>query len=309
MTRLQYVIGFLFVALSTSCATYERSFSETLSTIPETQKKPVYRLDLSRQNLKHPPANLASCTSLKMLNLSGNVGLDLEAILDEIANPEVLEILILDSLQLKEIPSNIKRFTHLKHLSLNHNPAADFDAIFNTVKDLPIAFLNLQHNTLKKLPEALTNLQELNSINLNHNRLHSGESYTTLSLLPKLSSLWLTHNELVTLPPEIGQLRPLRNLYIEHNQLTSFPLEITQLKRLWVLHAGHNLFEEIPLELSKMKILILLHLNNNKIHHISEAFASKKHSIKGIILNNNALSAADKKRWAREFDAYFIASF
>ena len=309
MTRLLYVIGLLCVVLLTSCATYERSFSETLTAIPKMQKHPVYRLDLSHQNIKQAPENLASCTSLKMLNLSGNIGIDLAVFFNEIPNPEALEILILDSLQLKDIPSNIKRFKHLKHVSFNHNPKADFEAIFNTVKNLPIAFLNLQYNALEKLPEALINLQELNSINLNHNRLHSGENYSTLSHLPQLSSLWLTHNELATLPPEIGQLGALRNLYIEHNELTGFPSEITQMERLWVLHAGHNLFEEIPMELSQMEILILLHLNNNKIHHIPEVFASKKHSVKGIILDNNALSDVDKKRWARAFDAYFIASF
>lgn len=309
MTRLLFVIGFLCIVLLTSCATYKRSFSKTLTAIPETQRQPLYRLDLSHQNIKQTPENLASCASLKMLNLSGNVGINLEAFFNEIPNPEALEILILDSLQLDDVPSNIKRFSNLKHLSLNHNPKADFETIFNTIAHLPLAFLNVQHNAMEKLPETLIKLQKLNSINLNHNRLHSGENYNTLSHLPELSSLWLTHNELTTLPPEIGRLGALRNLYIEHNELTGFPSEITQLERLWVLHAGHNGFEEIPLELSEMKILILLHLNNNKIHHISEAFTSKKHSIKGIILDNNALSDADKKRWAREFDPYFIASF
>ncbi len=309
MTRLHYIILLLGLLLLGSCGTYKRSFSETLKEIPATSKKPIYRLDLSHQNLLEAPEKIEELAHLKMLNLSANVGLNLEEFFEKISNPERIEILILDSLQLTVVPQNIKRFTHLKHLSLNNNPKADFNAIFKTVNTLPITFVNLQNNALKELPPAIGDLKDITHINLSYNRLHSGQVYTILTMLPKLNSLWLNHNQFTELPPEIGQLSSLRNLYIEHNALTDLPEEITGLSKVWVLHAGHNQFKEIPTALSRMKILLLLHINNNRIHTIPEEFASKKHSIKGIIVDNNALSDADKKRWSKEFDHCFISSF
>ena len=309
MIRLRCIILLLGLLLLESCNIYKRSFSETFKEIPEATKKPIYRLDLSHQNFLEAPEKITELSHLKMLNLSANVGLDLEKTFEKISNPERLEILILDSLELREVPHNIKRFTHLKHLSLTNNPQADFTTIFKTVHTLPISFVNLQNNALEELPPALGQLKDITHINLSHNRLHLGQAYTILAMMPKLNSLWLTYNELKELPPEIGQLSPLRNLYIEHNALTDLPEEITDLKKVWVLHAGHNQFKEIPTVLSRMKILLLLHINNNHIHTIPEEFASKKNSIKGIILDNNALSDADKKRWAKEFNHCFISSF
>jgi len=309
MTRAFLILAILGLLSATSCQTYKRSFGTTYTSYKEAQNKTIYRLDLSYQNLTEAPDFLDKCEDLIMLNLSGNTALDIAAFFKGIPNPEQLEILILDSLQLEKIPESIARFTHLKQLSINHNPTADFNQIFETLAPLPLEFLNLQGNAITELSPQIVQLHSLQSINLSHNSLAAGINYERLSQLPQLESLWLTSNNLGTLPPEIGLMSSLRNLYIEHNNLSELPEEMSQLSKVWILHAGHNNFKELPVVFTKMKGLLLLHANNNGIEKIPENYAQDHYSLVGLVMNYNALSETDIARWTKEFSGFFLASF
>ncbi len=50
----------------------------------------------------------------------------------------------------------------------------------------------------------------------------------------------MRHNELTSLPAEIGQLKKLTWLSLWGNNLTSLPAEIGQLKNLTTLYLGYN---------------------------------------------------------------------
>jgi len=54
---------------------------------------------------------------------------------------------------------------------------------------------------------------------------------------------------LISLPPEIGELKNLTCLHISHNQLISLPLEIVELEHINVLELGGNPFENLPIEI------------------------------------------------------------
>lgn len=297
--------AFLFLL---GCNTYKNSFGETYTSI-HTDYTKVYRLDLSHQNLNQIPVEISKCIELRMLDLSGNTDLDLEHTLNQIPAPEVLEILILDSLMIQELPSAIHRFTSLRHLSLNNNPSANFNTICGVLSPMKLEFLSLKSNNLDVLPDNLGSIHSLKSLNLSNNKVGNDRDFIILSALPNLEALWLTNNTITELPTSISGLSSLKSLFIEHNQLVDLPNEFTKLDRLWKLHAGHNRFKELPIELAHMPFLILLHINDNEISSISDDFAGKQVSLSGIIMDNNKLTKEQKLRWSTVFKGSFVNSF
>jgi len=299
------IIGFLLQG----CSTYKRSFGPTPTDIDLGQRDKIYRLDLSNQDISAKLDQLVILQNLRMLNISGIAPADVERALDKIGNPEVLEVLILDSIGLQVLPNSIQRFKNLLHLSLNNNPNLDLGNTLELVEDLPIMFLNLQYNHLDQIPKHIAKLTTLKEINLSHNQITGPESFNSLAALPNLHSIWMTDNQLQALPQEIGKLSALRNLYLEHNQLSSLPASIASLKKVSVMHLGHNAFIQLPLEIMDMPGLMLLHVNNCLITDIPIDFANRKYSLKSIIMDNNDLSVVDKKFWRKEFRGFFVASF
>ena len=143
---------------------------------------------------------------------------------------------------------------------------------------------------------------------MGNNNITHGSTFTHLATLPKLYSLWLSNNNLKELSPEIGLLVQVNNLYLGHNHLSSLPSEMKTMKDVWVIQAEHNDFTSLPEVFIDMPSLFSVHLNNCKIDTIPDAFASKKYSMKGLLLDNNLLSNADKKRWEAALSNFFLLS-
>ena len=304
-------IYFILLIGFNSCNTYKTFYKTTKSTIDSnTSKAKIYRFNFKTYNFNIAKDNLRQLKDLRMLNLSGTTkNVDtLNLLLNEIPNPKQLQVLILDSLDLTTLPIAIQRFTHLKQLSLNNNPQLNLDKVFTDLKDLPIAFLNLQHNHLTKLPASIQYIETLVDLNLSRNNLTDTKTFTYLAQLDRLRSLWLNDNNLTALPNTISQLHQLRNLYFEHNNVENLPKDFYKMKKVWVIHAGHNKFNSLPEQFSKMKALLLLHINNCNISEIPEAFNSKKISLFGLIIDNNNISEADKIKWQKTFRKFFILS-
>jgi Leucine-rich repeat (LRR) protein len=66
-----------------------------------------------------------------------------------------------------------------------------------------------------------------------------------------LEELNLEKNNLVTLPPEIGQLHRLQKLNLSNNKLTVLPPEIGGLKKLQKLDINHNKLTALPSEIGQ----------------------------------------------------------
>jgi len=299
----RWIMIWLIGILVSGCETYKTFYGEVGQ---DTTNAELRRIDLSYQQLQTIP-DFSQIKELRMLDLSGNTALDIEATLQAIPNPEQLQVLRLDSLNLSKLP-NLRRFNNLKQLSLIHNPDLVWDTVFRSLSDLNLAFLNLKHNGISALPSSITQLNTIRDLNLSHNHLIDIESYRYLSELPALYNLWLDHNKLRELPKTIGLLDQVAYLYINNNQLTALPEEFTGLKGIWVLHMGHNNFTELPEVLTEMKRLFLIHANNNRIAVLPEAYFTEDFSIMALILDKNQLPEEERTRIKKHFCNFFLLS-
>ncbi len=231
---------------------------------------------------------------------------EIETVIKELSHPERIRVLQLDSLNLKALPKNILKLSKLEHLSLVYNPKLNFDKELHQIENLPLVFLNLSSNKLTSIPKAIPNFKKLEDLNLSYNRIHKGADYEILAKLEKLSLLWLQHNQLDEIPPEIGTISGLKRLFLDHNNLKNLPDKLQQIKHLRVVHIGHNLIETYPVVFNKMRSLVLVHLNNNKISNLSKAYAKEKFCSKGLVLTDNPLDATEKKWIRKNFKNYFL---
>lgn len=83
--------------------------------------------------------------------------------------------------------------------------------------------------------------------------------------LTNLTSLRLHYNQLTSMSSEIGQLTNLTNLYLHRNSLTSVPPEIGQLARLVNLHLYNNQLTSLPPEIGQLANLNCLYLISNRL--------------------------------------------
>ncbi|WVQ83665.1 glucose-repressible alcohol dehydrogenase transcriptional effector [Cryptococcus sp. DSM 104549] len=102
----------------------------------------------------------------------------------------------------------------------------------------PWTGLDLGGIRLKRLSTALFSFNHITSLYINHNALTSIPS--AISQLRQLTLLDATGNELTSIPPEIGVLSKLKELLLFDNHLTSLPYEIGTLYQLETLGIEGN---------------------------------------------------------------------
>ncbi|KAI1120633.1 glucose-repressible alcohol dehydrogenase transcriptional effector [Nemania abortiva] len=85
-----------------------------------------------------------------------------------------------------------------------------------------------------------------------------------------LTEVYLSSNQLTSLPPAIGQLRSLRLLDVSHNQITHLPPELGMCTPLRQLLLFNNLIRSIPYELGALHFLELLGIHGNPLDNDSK---------------------------------------
>lgn len=86
----------------------------------------------------------------------------------------------------------------------------------------------------------------------------------------RVTGLFLSNQNINTLPFELFSLTGLKNLVLDHNKLTSIPSEISRLRYLTQLNLHHNQLETISDKIGSLIHLRELDLSENKLYEIPD---------------------------------------
>ena len=189
---------------------------EWLTTLRRNNINPVELL-LSRNNLKHIPANLSSFTHLHILHLSRNNIVFVPA--DLFSLPAIKEI-DLSKNKIEYLPEAIIGFITptLINLNISYNKLTSFPDYFT---DSKIEFLTLSHNLIHSVPLATTQIKTLRHLDISYNGNIHIIPYE-LGGLPNLNSLCVDGIQLITNIPGNLQMPMLRFLRHMFESLTVF---------------------------------------------------------------------------------------
>ncbi|XP_041837049.1 fibromodulin a [Melanotaenia boesemani] len=143
-----------------------------------------------------------------------------------------------------------------------------------------IKYLYLQNNAIKAVPDsALVNATNLVWLLMHHNQLTSeGISEQVFLKLEGLERLYLHHNNLTTIPPNLP--RSLRDLRINSNNIGKVtPADLAGMDNLTILHLHDNAVTAIGPSLKVLKSLILLDISGNKLTKVPDALPEQLHQL------------------------------
>ncbi|XP_077391301.1 leucine-rich repeat-containing protein 40 [Festucalex cinctus] len=108
--------------------------------------------------------------------------------------------------------------TNLRHLDLRNNQLGDLPSDLNNLSKLHSLVLNC--NKFKSFPEVLYDMPSLESVLLGNNQVGDVDPARLLRLV-RLSTLDLSNNDLLNVPPQLGLCTTLRCLSLEGNPFRS----------------------------------------------------------------------------------------
>lgn len=124
--------------------------------------------------------------------------------------------------------------------------------------------LDLSGKQLRFITEVIFwKLKNLRNFDLSHNQLTSVP--IQLGLLKTLKQLNLSNNQLASVPEQLGLMKELSKLDLSNNQLTMLPTAIGNLINLWFLDLSHNKLISLPKAFRLLRNLQILNLSNNQL--------------------------------------------
>jgi signal transduction histidine kinase len=185
---------------------------------------PVFKLDLSGQDLTALSPALFALTDLQILLLNDN---RLEALPPELERLSRLSELELNGNRFTQFPDVVFSLRHLHELELNSNQLETIPEGIARLADL--TELEARHNRLVALPASLAEMAHLEEIKVDHNRID--RIAPEIFRLPRLIEITFSHNLVETLEAgeDWSRNRSLRELDVSHNRLTQLPPALFQL--------------------------------------------------------------------------------
>ncbi|CAG8472117.1 27119_t:CDS:10 [Racocetra persica] len=167
---------------------------------------------------------------------------------------------------LRTLPSEICSLVSLHTLDIHFNHLVSLPQEIWLCRSL--ATLNVSSNLLEQFPAPPTTsspdppplVHSLRNLYLCDNALTAG-IFNFISLFSELEILNISFNFLDEIPPgKLSKNCHLTELYLSGNQLSSLPEDIEKLTNLSVLHINGNRLTTLPAELSKIRKLVVLDL-------------------------------------------------
>ncbi|KAM4618874.1 leucine-rich repeat-containing protein 10 [Polymixia lowei] len=160
--------------------------------------------------------------------------------------------------------------------------------IVGDLKEMPLdRTLDLSSRQLRRLPVAACVFDELVKLYLSDNNLNSLPA--ELQCLRKLQLLALDFNCFDELPAAVCRLSQLTILYLGNNRLYRLPRELRELKELNTLWLETNCFTEFPTVVCELPNLKTLHLGYNQIRSLPMELGGLE-ELRSIWLAGNQLS-------------------
>lgn len=166
------------------------------------------------QNLPQKLVDLSVEVEITVVDLSKNAFTDIPETLDTLM-PQITELKMTFNRMDQLRPESLNLASRLIFLDIRNNQLEDLPMELATAQDL--RELNIAYNKFKTLPKVLYNLLKL-EILFAHNNNITVLDIECLSDLRNLATLDLTNNDIMTVPPELGNLKQLRSLQLEGNK-------------------------------------------------------------------------------------------
>ncbi|XP_067454161.1 leucine-rich repeat-containing protein 40 isoform X2 [Thunnus thynnus] len=201
-----------------------------IKTLPDqiTLLSTLTRLDLTNNDITTLPASLSLLPNLKMLLLEGN---PLRGIRRDLLTKGTNELLKYLKGRIKEEPEradegptamtlpsqarvNVHNIKTLKSLMYRNNQLNDLPSEMRNLTKLRSIILN--YNRFKSFPEVLYQIVSLDTVLLGNNQVGVLDPSRLMKLV-HLSTLDLSNNDLLNIPPELGLCVSLRCLSLEGN--------------------------------------------------------------------------------------------
>ena len=181
--------------------------------------------------------------------------------------------------------AKVKRYTEyflVDTLGVEYPLATELSQLNNT-----ITALDLRNQGFSELPDTVLKSTQLNLLFLSGNQLTSVPRQ--IGEVKNLQWLDLYSNQLTSLPAQIGKLSNLKVLALSRNQLTSLPGQIGELKNLQTLLLSGNQLASLPVQIGELKKLQMLALNKNQLTGLPKQIGELK-KLQVLNLNKNQLT-------------------
>lgn len=264
--------------LSTKNMTHLDVSCNGISSLPRGVAKlqALRTLDLKDNLLSDVPVELSMCTALHTLNLDGNKFKDFTG---NICGMHRLQILTAQRNELTALSCDLANMVGLIFLDLQNNPGLSevaqkmlnegVERLMSYLKSVQIGLIyggiNLSRRGLVAFPiEVYIGCDRVTSLTLSHNEIVSLPA--GIAHMVSLTALDVSFNSLKSLPEEIGKLVKLIEMYADDNQLACLPDAFLNLSKLQTLSLERNPFKKFPCSfMQRWKDLATLTLDTEQI--------------------------------------------